>query len=180
MRKPVRHLSLGERMKCELAAALLHRPQVLFLDEPTIGLDIVAKANVREFLQEINRRDGTTVLLTTHDLADIETLCRRVIVIDHGKLLFDGALNELRDRILPVTAIVFDVKRPPDPSELSFDGTQIREIGMHRYRLDVDRRKVAPATAVKDIVNRFDVSDLKIEEPEIEEVVKRIYQKGVA
>src|SRR5262249_31925859 len=105
---------------------------------------------------------------------------RRVIVIDHGRLLFDGALNELRDRILPVTAIVFDVKRAPDPSELSFDGAQIREVGLHRYRLDVDRRTTAPAPAVKELVNRFDVSDLTIEEPEIEEVVKRIYQKGVA
>ena len=180
LHQPVRKLSLGERMRCDLAASLLHRPPLLFLDEPTIGLDVVAKANVREFLQEINGRDGTTVLLTTHDLADIETLCKRVIVIDHGRLLFDGALNELRDRILPVTSIVFDVKRAPDPSELTFQGTAIREIGLHRYRLDLDRRVVAPATAVKDIVNRFDVSDLKIEEPEVEAVVKRIYQEGIS
>jgi len=177
--QPVRKLSLGERMRCDLAASLLHRPPLLFLDEPTIGLDVVAKANVREFLQEINGRDGTTVLLTTHDLADIETLCRRVIVIDHGRLLFDGALDELRDRILPVTSIVFDVKHAPPASELSFNGTAIREVGTLRYRLDLDRRVVAPATAVKDIVNRFEVSDLKIEEPEVEEVVKRIYQEGI-
>ena len=180
LHQPVRKLSLGERMRCDLAASLLHRPPLLFLDEPTIGLDVVAKANVREFLQEINRHDGTTVLLTTHDLSDIETLCNRVIVIDHGRLLFDGALDELRDRILPVTSIVFDVKRAPDPSELVFDGVPIREVGLHRYRLDVDRRAVAPATAVKDIVNRFEVSDLTIEEPQIEDVVKRIYRDGVA
>ncbi len=180
LHQPVRKLSLGERMRCDLAASLLHRPPLLFLDEPTIGLDIVAKANVREFLQEINRQEGTTILLTTHDLADIETLCRRVIVIDHGRLLFDGELNELRDRILPVTSIVFDVKHAPDPSELSFNGLQIREVGMHRYRLDLDRRTTIPATAVKDIVNRFDVSDLQIEEPEIEEVVKRIYLEGIS
>jgi ABC-2 type transport system ATP-binding protein len=180
LHQPVRKLSLGERMRCDLAASLLHRPPLLFLDEPTIGLDIVAKANVREFLEEINRQEGTTVLLTTHDLADIETLCRRVIVIDHGRLLFDGALDELRDRILPVTSIVFDVKHAPDPGELVWNGHAIREIGLHRYRLDIDRREAAPATAVKEIVNRFDVSDLKIEEPEIEAVVKRIYQKGIA
>jgi ABC-2 type transport system ATP-binding protein len=180
LHQPVRKLSLGERMRCDLAASLLHRPPLLFLDEPTIGLDIVAKANVREFLQEINRRDGTTVLLTTHDLADIETLCRRVIVIDHGRLLFDGALDQLRDRILPVTSIVFDVKRAPDPSQLSWNGLAIREVGLHRYRLDLDRREVAPAIAVKEIVNRFEVSDLKIEEPEIEAVVKRIYQEGIS
>jgi len=180
LHQPVRKLSLGERMRCDLAASLLHRPPLLFLDEPTIGLDIVAKANVREFLQEINRHEGTTVLLTTHDLADIETLCRRVIVIDHGRLLFDGALDELRDRILPVTSIVFDVKHAPEASQLTWNGAAIREVGLHRYRLDVDRREATPASAVKEIVNRFDVSDLKIEEPEIEAVVKRIYQEGIS
>ncbi|MGH9368152.1 MAG: ABC transporter ATP-binding protein [Thermoanaerobaculia bacterium] len=180
LHQPVRKLSLGERMRCDLAASLLHRPPLLFLDEPTIGLDIVAKASVREFLQDINRREGTTVLLTTHDLSDIETLCRRVIVIDHGRLLFDGALEQLRDRILPVTSIVFDVKTVPDPSRLSWNGLAIAEIGSHRYRLDIDRRAVSPAAAVKEIVNRFDVADLSIEEPQIEEVVKRIYREGVA
>jgi len=112
--------------------------------------------------------------------ADIETLCKRVMVIDHGRLLFDGALNELRDRILPVTSILFDVKRAPDPSQLSFLGLTAREVGLHRYRLDLDRRTTAPATAVKEIVNRFEVSDLTIEEPEVEEVVKRIYQEGIS
>ena len=116
LHQPVRKLSLGERMRCDLAASLLHQPPLLFLDEPTIGLDIVAKASVREFLQQINREEGTTVLLTTHDLSDIETLSRRVIVIDHGRLLFDGALSQLRDRIVPVTSIVFDVKTLPDPA----------------------------------------------------------------
>jgi ABC-2 type transport system ATP-binding protein len=180
LHQPVRKLSLGERMRCDLAASLLHRPPLLFLDEPTIGLDVVAKANVREFLQEINRREGTTVLLTTHDLSDIETLCRRIVIIDQGRLLFDGALSQLRDRILPVTSIVFDVKRAPEAAELSFNGLRIREVGMHRYRLDLDRRVTAPATAVKEIVNRFEVSDLTIEEPEIEDVVQRIYREGIS
>ncbi len=180
LHQPVRKLSLGERMRCDLAASLLHRPPLLFLDEPTIGLDIVAKASVREFLQAINREEGTTVLLTTHDLSDIETLCRRVIVIDHGRLLFDGALAELRDRILPVTSVIFDVKTVPDPSLLSWNGLNFLEVGSHRYRMDVDRRQVSPASAVKEIVNRFDVADLSIEEPQIEEVVKRIYKEGVA
>jgi len=180
LHQPVRKLSLGERMRCDLAASLLHRPPLLFLDEPTIGLDIVAKANVREFLQEINRREGTTVLLTTHDLSDIETLCRRVMVIDHGKLLFDGALSKLRDRILPVTSVVFDVKTLPESALLSWNGLEIREIGSHRYQMDIDRRNLSPASAIKEIVNRFDVADLSIEEPQIEEVVKRIYREGIA
>ncbi|HMF10081.1 MAG TPA: methionine ABC transporter ATP-binding protein, partial [Thermoanaerobaculia bacterium] len=126
-----------------------------------------------------NRHEGTTVLLTTHDLSDIETLCRRVIVIDHGKLLFDGALDELRDRILPVTSVVFDVKTLPPPELLSVDGRPIREVGAHRFRVDIDRREMSPAAAVKEIVNRFDVADLSIEEPQIEEVVKRIYREGI-
>jgi ABC-2 type transport system ATP-binding protein len=180
LHQPVRKLSLGERMRCDLAASLLHRPSLLFLDEPTIGLDVVAKASVREFLQEINRREETTVLLTTHDLSDIETLCRRVIVIDHGRLLFDGPLEQLRDRILPVTSVVFDVKTAPDPALLSWNGLTIAEIGLHRYRLEIDRRAVSPAAAVKEIVNRFDVADISIEEPQIEDVVKRIYREGVA
>jgi len=180
MHPPVRKLSLGERMRCDLAASLIHRPPLLFLDEPTIGLDIVAKANVREFLQEINRVEGTTVLLTTHDLSDIETLCRRVIVIDHGRLLFDGPLASLRDRILPVTSVVFDVKRAPDAAELHFNGLQAREIGSHRYAVDIDRRAISAASAVKEIVNRFEVTDLIIEEPQVEEVVKRIYREGIA
>jgi len=180
LHQPVRKLSLGERMRCDLAASLLHRPPLLFLDEPTIGLDIVAKANVREFLQEINRHEGTTVLLTTHDLSDIETLCRRVIVIDHGSLLFDGALSLLRDRIRPVTSIVFDVKTLPEPGRLTWNGLEIREIGSHRYQIAIARRNVSLALAVKEIVNRFDVADLSIEEPQIEEVVKRIYGEGIA
>jgi ABC-2 type transport system ATP-binding protein len=168
------------RRTLDIARGVIHRPQILFLDEPTIGLDVVAKANVREFLQEINRAEGTTVLLTTHDLSDIETLCRRVIVIDHGRLLFDGPLASLRDRLLPVTSVVFDVKRAPDPAELHFNGLQAREIALHRYSVEIDRRKTSAASAVKEIVNRFDVADLSIQEPQIEEVVKRIYREGIA
>jgi len=179
LHQPVRKLSLGERMRCDLAASLLHRPPLLFLDEPTIGLDIVAKANVREFLQEINQQEGTTILLTTHDLSDIETLSRRVMVIDHGRLLFDGALTELSNRILPITSVVFDVKTLPAPERLSWNGLSIREVASHRYRVEIDRRQHAPAAIVKEIVNRFDVADLSIEEPQIEEVVKRIYREGI-
>jgi ABC-2 type transport system ATP-binding protein len=179
LHQPVRKLSLGERMRCDLAASLLHRPPLLFLDEPTIGLDVVAKASVREFLQQINRREDTTVLLTTHDLSDIETLCRRVVVIDHGRLLFDGPLARLRDRILPMTSVVFDVKTQPEAEKLSWDGLEVREVASHRYRLDIDRRSTSPAAAVKEIMNRFDVADIAIEEPQIEDVVKRIYVEGL-
>ena len=109
---PVRKLSLGERMRCDLAASLLHNPPLLFLDEPTIGLDVVAKGRVREFLKEINRVYKTTVLLTTHDLSDIEELSQRVMIIDHGKLLFDGPLAELKMRLARFNQIKFFLKGP--------------------------------------------------------------------
>ena len=105
MKKPVRNLSLGERMKCELAAGLLHRPQVLFLDEPTIGLDITAQARIRTFLQEYNRRTGATILLTSHYMADVTALCERIIIIHHGRLKYDGGLTDLSRRIAPFKLI---------------------------------------------------------------------------
>src|SRR3712207_4977042 len=105
MRKPVRNLSLGERMKCELAAGLLHRPQVLFLDEPTIGLDLTAQARIRTFLQEYNRRTGATILLTSHYMADVTALCERIIIIHHGRLKYDGGITELARRIAPFKLI---------------------------------------------------------------------------
>ena len=111
--QPVRKLSLGERMRCDLAASLLHEPTLLFLDEPTIGLDVVAKANVRSFLKEANRLLATTVILTTHDLDDIEELCERVVLIDHGQVLWDGSLRGLRDRHLPEARIRFDLNPIP-------------------------------------------------------------------
>src|SRR6202023_381802 len=107
---PVRKLSLGERMRCDLAAALLHNPPLLFLDEPTIGLDVVAKHHIREFLREINREFHTTVLLTTHGMDDIEELCRRILIIDHGKVLFDGQLDHLKQRLLRTKQIKFALK----------------------------------------------------------------------
>ena len=168
-------------MRCDLAASLLHRPPLLFLDEPTIGLDIVAKANVREFLQEINREEGTTVLLTTHDLSDIETLCRRVIVIDHGRLLFDGALSPAERQDPPDH--VHRLRRQDASGSRAARlerAAGSRRSGSHRFQVDIDRRVLSPATAVKEIVNRFDVADLSIEEPEIEEVVKRIYREGIS
>src|SRR5271167_220653 len=107
---PVRKLSLGERMRCDLAAALLHNPPLLFLDEPTIGLDVVAKDHIRAFLKEINRSERTTVLLTTHDLSDIEELCKRIIIIDKGKILFDGQLAEMKNRLAEYNQVKFSLK----------------------------------------------------------------------
>ncbi len=133
MRKPVRNLSLGERMKVELAAGLLHRPMVLFLDEPTIGLDITAQARIRDFLREYNRRTGATILLTSHYMADVTALCERIIIIHHGQLKYDGSINDLSRRIAPFKLIGVALG-DPCPCDLSRFGTPITPNGRRRGR----------------------------------------------
>lgn len=178
---PVRKLSLGQRMRCDLAAALLHNPRILFLDEPTIGLDVVAKENVRQFLRRINQEFQVTVLLTTHDLSDIEELCRRVIIIDHGRILFDGALDELRSRLACKSQLLLELKEP-----MTVDGrsigvpSQVEMIQpdeMH-CQLIFDKRIVASAELIKTLVNALPVRDLALEDTTIEEIVREIYSKG--
>ena len=179
--QPVRKLSLGERMRCDLAASLLHRPPLLFLDEPTIGLDIVAKANVREFLQEINSRDG-------HDGPPDDARPRRhrdALQARHRHRPRPPALRRRARRAArPDPARDLDrlrrQARPGRRRELSFNGRRSGRSDCSATGSTSTGAMVAPATAVKEIVNRFEVSDLKIEEPEIEEVVKRIYQEGIA
>ncbi|MFZ0738098.1 MAG: ATP-binding cassette domain-containing protein [Candidatus Acidiferrales bacterium] len=175
---PVRKLSLGERMRCDLAAALLHNPPLLFLDEPTIGLDVVAKHHIREFLRAINREFQTTVLLTTHDLDDIEELCRRILIIDHGTVLFDGQLSVLKDRLLRTKQIKFVLKQPSDAARLnSFadEDVTLDAVDELTYRIRFDRTKVSTADLIRQILAVVDVRDLLIEDESIEEVIKRIY-----
>jgi len=175
---PVRKLSLGERMRCDLAAALLHNPPLLFLDEPTIGLDVVAKDQIRKFLRAINREFQTTVLLTTHDLDDIEELCRRIMIIDHGRLLYDGPLDLLKQKLLRTKQIKFAVKDSGQLARVqSFarDGLELEQVDQLTYRIRFDRTRVATADLIRQILNTFEVRDLLIEDEPIEEVVKRIY-----
>lgn len=180
---PVRKLSLGERMRCDLAASLLHNPPLLFLDEPTIGLDVVAKDHIREFLKEINRVYRTTILLTTHDLTDIQELCRRVMIIDHGKLLFDGPLAELKARLVRFNQIKFFLKdrgQAARVSELTTDGVECERLDELTYLLRYDRRKHSSGDIIRNIVTRLEVRDLIVEEESIEDMVKRIYTEGQA
>ena len=180
---PVRKLSLGERMRCDLAASLLHNPPLLFLDEPTIGLDVLAKDHIRNFLKEINRVYRTTILLTTHDLTDIEELCRRVMIIDHGKLLFDGPLAELKARLVRFNQIKFflkDREQAARVGELTTDGVECERLDELTYRLRYDRRKHSSGDIIRNIVTRLEVRDLIVEEESIEDLVKRIYTEGRA
>ncbi|MDQ0991135.1 ATP-binding cassette domain-containing protein [Streptomyces sp. V3I7] len=169
---PVRQLSLGQRMRGDIAAALLHDPEVLYLDEPTIGLDVISKAKVRGFLRELNAERGTTVLLTTHDLQDIEQLCSRVMVIDHGRLVYDGPLTGLHEAGESERTLVVDLERELPP--VTVPGARV-------VRVDGPRQWLAfPAAAsaaplVARIAAEYPLVDLSVREPDIEEVIARMY-----
>jgi ABC-2 type transport system ATP-binding protein len=180
---PVRKLSLGERMRCDMAAALLHNPPLLFLDEPTIGLDIVAKENIRAFLKRVNREYGTTVLLTTHDLSDIEELCPRLMIIDHGRLLFNGGLEDLKRQLWQDTTVTFCLKDREHAQRfelLELAGIRREKLGDLSYRLSFGRDERPAAEVIRQVVTAVEVLDIVIEEQSIEEVVKRIYLGGLA
>ncbi|HUZ46533.1 MAG TPA: ATP-binding cassette domain-containing protein [Terriglobia bacterium] len=178
---PVRKLSLGERMRCDIAASLLHNPPVLFLDEPTIGLDVVAKDRIREFLKEVNRMEHTTVLLTTHDLSDIEELCKRIIVIDRGKILFDGALREMKARLAKYNQVKFILKdrsQVAGLARITTDGISCDRQDELTYLMRFDRERYSNADIIRNIVTTLEVSDILVEEEPIEDIVKRIYLSG--
>ena len=178
---PVRKLSLGERMRCDLAASLLHNPPLLFLDEPTIGLDVVAKERIREFLKEVNRAERTTVLLTTHDLSDIEELSRRILIIDKGRLLFDGILAEMKKRLARYNQVKFFLKdrsQIPRLAEVTSNGLALERVDELTYIMRFDRDEHSSAEVIRTLVTRLEVRDLLIEEEPIEEIVKRIYLSG--
>jgi ABC-2 type transport system ATP-binding protein len=169
---PVRQLSLGQRMRGDIAAALLHDPEVLYLDEPTIGLDVVSKNRVREFLAEINREAGTTVLLTTHDLTDIERLCSRVMVIDHGRMVYDGGLEGLHDAGRSERTLVVDLAAPAAPIEVA--GARVVKVEGPRQWLAFPAAESA-APLVAAIAERYPLVDLSVREPAIEDVIARMY-----
>ncbi|MBK9473688.1 MAG: ATP-binding cassette domain-containing protein [bacterium] len=180
--QPVRKLSLGQRMRCDLAAALLHRPRVLFLDEPTIGLDVVAKENIRGFLRGIQEREGVTVILTTHDLGDIEQLCRRVIIIDQGKVHFDGELAELRRRVGQSVRLTVELREPAAAAELAAATAGLpvtwETDGGLRHVARFNRVEVRAAEVIRLVVNDRPVQDLHLAEQPIEDVVREIYRQA--
>ncbi len=173
VRKPVRNLSLGERMKVEIVGALLHLPQVLFLDEPTIGLDVTMQKRIRQFIGEYNRRHGATVLLTSHYMADVEALCRRVIVIHHGRILFDGALSGLADEFAAYKTIGVVVENGAAPLERY--GELLHRDG-DRVTLRVPKAET-PRIAARLLAEQ-QVLDLTIEEPPIEDVIELVFAGG--
>jgi ABC-2 type transport system ATP-binding protein len=175
LRKPVRNLSLGERMKCELAAGLLHRPQVLFLDEPTIGLDLTAQARIRSFLREYNRRTGATILLTSHYMADVTALCERIIMIHQGQIKYDGGITNLSRRIAPVKLIGVALRNAV-VADLSGYGLLVpNEYNNGKQLIQVQSEDVAAITA--RLLSDLPVQDLTIEDPPIEDVIERAFHE---
>jgi ABC-2 type transport system ATP-binding protein len=172
---PVRQLSLGQRMRCDLAAALLHSPSLLYLDEPTIGLDAVSKLAVREFIRRLNRDRGVTVILTTHDMDDIEALCERVLLIGQGRILSDGTLNELRARVTTERRLIVDLAEGEESVSDPQAEVVSREGG--RVCLRFDPNTVTAAELIRRITAKHAIRDLFVEHPPIEEVVARLYQE---
>ena len=187
--RPVRTLSLGQRMRADLGAALLHNPKVLFLDEPTIGLDLVVKDNIRKAIKEINEKYRTTVILTTHDIGDIEELCNRIIMIDEGKKIYDGSLEKLKDTYGTTRKVTMEVRKGEAVRDLNL----AEELGVapeacqteydkERKLLTVtfDKRKLHVTQILNAVMERTEVQDIQIQETELADIVKQIYQHGLS
>ena len=171
---PVRQLSLGQRMRCDLAASLLHSPRLLFLDEPTIGLDAVAKLAVREFVLRLNRERGVSVILTTHDMDDVESLCNRILVIGKGKILFDGNVNGLRERTNAGRRLIVDLDVPI--THFTFNGAELTKQEGNRVYLAFDPNVISAQDLISRIMADYPVRDLFVESQPIEEVIVQLYQ----
>jgi ABC-2 type transport system ATP-binding protein len=174
---PVRQLSLGQRMRGDLAGALLHDPLILYLDEPTIGLDVVAKERIRSFLLELNREAGVTVLLTTHDMADVSRLCERMLIIDRGRLLYDGGVEAIIERFGGERRLVVDLAEEVAAPEVP--GARLERREGSRLWLSFQRDEVRAPDLIARLTERYRISDLTLEEPDIEQVVRRIYEEGM-
>jgi ABC-2 type transport system ATP-binding protein len=178
LRVPVREMSLGQKMRAELAAALIHEPTVVYLDEPTIGLDLIVKERIHDFISKQNRERGTTVILTTHDLGDIEKLCRRVIIIDAGRLIYDGPLATIEQRFGTHRTIVFDTAgsiaglQPPPETEI------VDVVDDRRVTLRFDRARTTASRVAAAVMTQIEVVDLAVVEPDLASIVRQIYARG--
>lgn len=175
VQSPVRQLSLGQRMRCEIAASLIHNPKILFLDEPTIGLDAVSKIAVRQFVKTINKEKGVTVILTTHDMNDIEALAERVILIGKGSLLYDGNLNELRKQFGTHKTITADYEK--NSKQIQIPGTSILSWSPERVVLSVDTEEIKTSDVITQLSNQVELQDVTIEAQPIEDIIVQLYKE---
>lgn len=179
IRTPVRQLSLGQRMRGDFAAAMLHEPRVVFLDEPTIGLDVVAKESIREFIARTNRDRGTTYILTTHDLNDVEKLCARIIIIDHGRKLYDGSIDAIKQHYGRNRVLTADLADQCAGVEIHMPGATVLSREGHRIQIEFDRSRVRADALIVALAAHCDIKDVTIAEPELEAIIRQIYQRGL-
>lgn len=173
--KPVRKLSLGERMRCEIVAALIHEPEVVFLDEPTIGLDILSKRKLRELLYRFNKENQTTIFLTSHDVGDIEILADRTIIINHGKIIFDDLTRKLKNSFINEKIISFRFKKPV--FVIDIPGVTVDKLTSNGAKLRLNPQKNSIKNVLTQIVTNYEISDINIEDPPLEEIIEKIYSK---
>lgn len=173
---PIRNLSLGQKMRAELAATLIHEPRVVYLDEPTIGLDLIVKERIREFIKEQNRAAGTTVILTTHDLGDIEELCKRVIIIDAGKVIYDGSIETIKNRFGKYREITFETLSAPEETPLHLPtGAEIILAEPRKLSVRFDRTATTASGVAAALMNQVEVKDFSLSEPDLASIIKQIY-----
>lgn len=179
--QPTRQLSLGQKMRCELAASLLHRPKVVFLDEPTIGLDVTVKATIRTYLQKINMQEGTTILLTTHDMGDVEALCKRLVVIDDGRLVFNGNMDRLKSAITPFRTVVFTCDKGwPIDLNIEFPKTaHIVNFGERHLIVEFDPETTTNGRVISAVTSVIEVDEISIGDPDVESIIGQIYAGGL-
>jgi ABC-2 type transport system ATP-binding protein len=177
LRTPVRKLSLGQRMRCDLTAAMLHNPEILYLDEPTIGLDVVAKEHIRQFIKKINTERQVTVILTTHDLNDVEKVCQRMLIIDKGRIIYDGSISALKQRYGKTRVLIVDLAR--NYPEVKLNGAKLTRREDNRVWFNFDRDNSSASELIAKLTAQYEIKDLTISEPEVEEIVRRIYEWGM-
>jgi len=173
---PVRKLSLGERMRCEIVASLLHRPRILFLDEPTIGLDVVVKQRIRDLILELNQQEGVTIFLTSHDAGDVEVLCKRAMVINHGEVIFDGRVSTLKRDYIHSKTVSLKLAEPWQ----GFDrpGVQVLKHKGYGVKLQVDTNTAPIEEVIGQLLARYAIADINVDNPPMEEIIARIYERG--
>ena len=172
---PIRNMSLGQKMRAELAATLIHEPEIVYLDEPTIGLDLIVKERIRDFIRKQNEENGSTIILTTHDIGDIEELCKRVMIIDDGKLIYDGPLDTIKQRFGKYREITFETAADHAQLELS-DGVEILDNGHRKLHLRFDRTLTSASKVAAGVMNQIEVLDFSLAEPDLSMIVKQIYR----
>jgi ABC-2 type transport system ATP-binding protein len=172
---PVRNLSLGERMKCNIIAALLHKPKLVFLDEPTVGVDLIAKDRIREFIEKVNREEKTTFVITTHDMGDIEKLCKRIIIINHGEIVYDGLLSKIKEKYIKDKHLNIVSVDPIKP--FKFKGCKVMPVSDYELKIEVNLKEQTVENVMEFLLKKFKIADITVSNPEIEEIIKQIYRK---